>query len=259
VYGGRTREWVVVNEVLNQKFKSSARKHEYWGKYYGVWEKDKKQIYAHVLAAFKAAHDADPDAVLLLNDYHVEGVDPDESRPAGPHPDRPGSPRSYGTTYYYYWKPRMFRALAVWLQKKLRKAYGKEWVRQKFGVGFQMHVGIGRRKKKYLAWMVHENVKFYRRKGIPVYVTEIDVMGPEAKMRKIYRNLFAALVLGGCRSIHTWGMFDYTEAGKLHRCMFSETEGCKEVGPPYRKSSYYGAVTGILQARQLRDEIKKDS
>jgi len=130
-----------------------------------------------------------------------------------------------------------------------------------------------RERKKYLAYMLLENLKHYRKHRIPVYVTEIDLREPkaettpsewtQAEQYKLYRNLFAALVRGGCRSITAWGITDYHdnaegEHGVFRHCMFSNTQGCKEMGPPYRKRAHYGTVSGILHARSLGSELRKD-
>lgn len=82
--------YVVVNEVLNTRYhgaqenatpdKVYAREHPFWTAF-GVWDVDDEyrktkdtyqDIWDHVRFCFEVAHQTDPDAILILNDFNVE-------------------------------------------------------------------------------------------------------------------------------------------------------------------------------------------
>lgn len=63
-YRGQVRSWDVVNEPITDD--GSGMRDCHWSRRFGAD--------GYILRAFEQAHRADPDAVLFLNDYNLEGV-----------------------------------------------------------------------------------------------------------------------------------------------------------------------------------------
>jgi endo-1,4-beta-xylanase len=165
---GRISQWDVVNEALDDD--GTLRKNSPFtalGKGY-------------IADAFRAAHEADPNAQLFYNDYEAEGL---------------GDAKSEA----------MYQ-----LVKEL-----KESGAPLHGVGFQMHVEP---RQWPTAESIHKNLERFAALGLVVELTEIDVpVGelagtPQQKLeeqRRIAHDMIAACwALPACSGVTLWGLTD---------------------------------------------------
>jgi endo-1,4-beta-xylanase len=165
-YRGRVAAWDVVNEAvaddggLRATPFLAALGPDYLGK------------------AFRWAHEEDPDATLLYNDYGAEGD---------------GA-----------------KADAVFALLEDLVAEGVPV----HGVGLQMHVAAGQRPD---AAALADNVARLRGLGLDVMISEMDVRVAAVSedraerleaQRAIYRELAGACVAAGCVGVTTWGFTD---------------------------------------------------
>jgi endo-1,4-beta-xylanase len=167
-YRGRVYAWDVVNEALDDA--GDGLRPTLFLK--GLGE-------GYIAEAFRAAHEADPDALLFYNDYGCEGL--------GPKSDR------------QYALLRDLRAAGVPVH----------------GVGLQMHV-LARAAPK--PWDVAANVHRLAALGLRVHVSEMDVRvrelsgGPSVQLETqaaLYHDLLAAcLQERGVEAVTFWGFTD---------------------------------------------------
>jgi endo-1,4-beta-xylanase len=202
-YRGRVAAWDVVNEaLLDDGSWRPTPFHEALGEEY-------------VALAFAAAHDADPDAELLYNDYGAEGS---------------GA------------KADAVLQLVAGLQARGVPIHG---------VGLQMHVGYYGRPQ---AEAVRANVARLSALGLHVNISEMDVtirfLGGRdesaqlARQGQVYEDLIAAAVRGGAAAVTVWGLRDDQSwldalfgAGN-HALLFDER---------YQKKPAYRGVRAALQ------------
>lgn len=172
---GRVREWDVVNECLDDdqsvvwsdpdacNFRGSV--------WYNVIGED------FIEQAFRMAHEADPDALLFINDYDVEFM---------------GQPKA--EAYYNLVKRLVEKGVPI------------------HGVGFQCHFNSG-----YVdARKLQENIRRYRDLGLVCAVTELDIVqsdpsAPDAALQQAKDYcavLMAALSEDNCRTVLVWGLND---------------------------------------------------
>ncbi len=164
-YKGRIYAWDVVNEAVEED--GSARR-TFWLEKLGR---------GYLEEAFRAAHEADPQALLFYNDYGTEGIGP---------------------------KSDSVYALLADLKRRGVPVHG---------VGFQCHFEAGRAPKQA---DMEANFKRFAALGLKVHLTEVDVRvrvpqtSAGLKMQTdTYADLTrACLATPACEAIVMWGLTD---------------------------------------------------
>ncbi len=169
-YRGQVREWSVVNEPFTRQLHTFGL-HDWWADHVGSQE--------YIDKAFTWAHEADPNAKLLLNDFNDEGLN------------------QVSDTTYNYIKGMKERGVPI------------------DGVGLQMHIGgdVVPTKEEVI-----KNMQRFAALGVSVYVTEFDVnmqfvkgTEPERLQKEaaIYHDMVAACVQSKvCHSFAFLGITD---------------------------------------------------
>lgn len=170
-YKGRVQEWTVVNEPFTRA------KHMYgldnW------WQDQLGGGTEYIDDAFRWAHEADPSAKLILNDFYNE-TDTDVSR-----------------VMYAYIQGALARGVPI------------------HGVGMQMHIDTARAPSKEA---LIKNMQHFKELGVPVYITEFDINSNYLKegtkdVEQLEANVVAdvaraCIESGNCVSFTVFGMTD---------------------------------------------------
>jgi endo-1,4-beta-xylanase len=176
-YRGRVYAWDVVNEAVDPDQSNGLRKTVFL----------EKLGEGYIAEAFRFAHEADPDALLLYNDYGAESINSDP-----------------------YLKARSDRVY------RLVKELLAEGV-PIHGVGFQMHLNAWNYPKPA---DVAANVRRLAELGLKVNISEMDVRITEKELggtltqrlemqHRIYHNIIAACVKEqGFMAVTFWGFTD---------------------------------------------------
>jgi endo-1,4-beta-xylanase len=176
-FRGRVKEWIIANEVVTRNF--------WWT---GVdWYYTRLGL-SYVEDAFRWAHEADPDAVLILNDNNNE------------------APRD-----------KMTRAVIA-AEYDIVKNLVKKGV-PIGGVGMQMHLLFGRWNSTLVPKRADmtATMRKFGDLGVKIYVTELDIdltrrAGQADRFTfqaDLYRDVVAACLDSGfCADITTWGISD---------------------------------------------------
>lgn len=177
-YKGKVHEWIVVNELFHP-----------WEP--NFWQDKFRSDFNWVEKSFEWAHEADPRAKLILNDFGVEFP---------------------GYKLYIPDKDRRIFNLIRDLKDKGVPIHG---------VGFQMHLyGTDFLTQEQLETKVEalsQNIQKYRDLGVDVYVTEFDVRlngVPGSREERyelqgrIYGSLFKACLESGVKSFTIFGLVD---------------------------------------------------
>jgi endo-1,4-beta-xylanase len=175
-YKGKVKEWTVVNEVLSP--------YDFWGRNLGV---DSNWI----AKVFGWAHEADPDAKLILSDSKIE---------------IPGA-----STYNSDKNTKMLN-----LVQDLKASDAPI-----NGAGFQMHLNekdfLDQKQLDIKSNALKQNIINYEALGVDVFVTEFDlridgIPGSQADkfalQGKAYGSLFKACLDGGLKSFCVYGLID---------------------------------------------------
>jgi endo-1,4-beta-xylanase len=177
-YGDRVHQWTVVNEAFTRAQHVNGLR-DWWGDHIGL---------EYIEQSFVWAREADPDAVLILNDFGNEVANPVSDA--------------------------MFEALKAMKQKNVPID----------GLGMQMHIDGTKPPAKD---DVIANMERFGQLGLDVYVTEFDVNmndvpgsieEKEARQADIYHEMMRACVESPyCRSFSVLGLTDketwYNEMG----------------------------------------------
>lgn len=189
-YKGKVYAWDVVNEVVeNNSYRDS-----FWYKTIGP---------EYIEMAFRFAHEADPDALLFINDYQVEE-------------------ENLKSDFYY--------EIVTGLIENDAPIHG---------VGFQFHIDMN---SPFEMKSVYSNMKRFSEIGLLIDFTEIDVRmegePTEAKLAmqgKIYESLMdVALRMDNIQSYTLWGFTDKYSwipgffSGQGHGLMFDDEYNPKE-------------------------------
>jgi endo-1,4-beta-xylanase len=209
-YRGRVHGWAVVNEAIwgpeDRKGADSATwAHSIWSDILG---------HEYIERAFRVAHDADPEAVLIYNETGAESL--------GPKSD------------FVFAMAKDFRARDVPIG----------------AIGFQFHLDAA--KLPVLA-DVRANFERFAALGLTIQITELDVslahLDPQARERataenlqaKIYADVLATcLAVRACRSYTTFGFSDkyaWDELGDASPLLFDDV---------YRAKPAFFAVQSLL-------------
>ena len=211
-YRGRVHVWNVTNEVFDYNDSGRLRSaNTLWSRGIGP---------EYIDMAFRWAHEADPQAVLLLNEPDAEGLNP--------------------------------KSNAVYELVKAMRARGVPIS----GVGMQMHWGARQRVSAVsTAADVAANMKRLGDLGLEVYITEMDVpirepVTPEklAAQAQTYREIVGVcLDAANCKALIVWGLYDgdswFREPrfrGLAAPLLFDEA---------YRPKPAYRAIADLLNER----------
>jgi endo-1,4-beta-xylanase len=169
-FKGKAAQWDVVNEAFADGDSGELRKDSPFTALGPTFIDD----------AFRAAHEADPQAVLFYNDYEIE---------------RPGAPKTEGV----YRMVQRLKAAGVPIG----------------GVGFQMHVDP---RHWPSAEEIRQNFERFTALGVAVEITEMDVAVGEmqgdadqklAQQKALTHDIVAACVaVPGCTGVTFWGVTD---------------------------------------------------
>lgn len=172
---GRIREWDVVNECLDDE------QSIVWSNPNGY--KMRPSVWYDVIGeefleqAFRMAHEADPDALLYINDYGVEFM---------------GDPKA--EAYYNLVKKLVEKGTPI------------------DGVGLQCHLTTGQLNVKRLK----DNIRRYKDLGLKCIITELDITQADPKAddaAKRQAEDYCAAILGAlseenCPTVMIWGLCD---------------------------------------------------
>jgi endo-1,4-beta-xylanase len=207
-YKGKVHEWIVVNGALEDApGKGGGFRQDVFARKLGALN--------YVVEAFKTAHEADPDAVLILNESGAAGLNEKSNR------------------LYNFTKELLKRGAPV------------------HAVGFEMHFRHADRKPPDFPGIA-KNLQRFEALGVKIKFTETDVaMGDtEQELRgyaqsQIYRGIMdVCLGSKACDEVTFWGFTD------KHNWYADELED-KDEEPllfdvVYRKKPAYFAILGAL-------------
>jgi endo-1,4-beta-xylanase len=169
-YKGKIKEWTVVNEAFSRA-QHIYGLHDWWADHIGDQ--------SYIDESFRWAHQADPNAVLILNDFNNE------------------SANSISDTMFNYIKSAKARGVPI------------------DGIGMQMHIDGTRPPDKAA---VIANMQRFASIGVGVYVTEFDVNMADVKAKsaqknrqeaQIYYNMMRACIESpACHSFSILGITD---------------------------------------------------
>lgn len=207
-YAGRIQQWDVANEIFDD---SGALRTEQ-----NIWI---RELGPEIVAdAFRWAHEADPEALLFLNDYNVEGVNPKSD------------------AYYDLVRELLADGVPV------------------HGFSTQGHLST----RYGFPGDLEENLRRFDALGLQTAITELDVRmdlpdsgrpTPEQlRQQADYydRALSACLAVSGCNSFTIWGFTDKYSWVPV----FFEGEGSATVMTErfVRKPAFYALLAGLRDA-----------
>ncbi len=208
-YKGRVREYTVVNEAFSRKLVTGGN-HDWWGERLGT------EAYTDI--AFQEARKADPEAILILNDFGNE------------------KENEISNLMYDYIKDARDRGIPI------------------DAIGMQMHIdGATAASRQEVA----DNMRRFGELGVKVYITEFDVNmqgvfeEPEAEEQKqaqIYRDMLGACLDVGPDICPNFGML-----GLIDRQSWYSGIGATEANPLMFNNDYTPKAAFFA----LRDELQK--
>ncbi len=212
---GQLREWDVVNECLDDD------QSVVWSNPNGY--KMRSTVWYNVIGeefldqAFRMAHEADPDAMLYLNDYGVEFM---------------GDPKA--EAYYNLVKKLVEKGTPI------------------HGVGLQCHITTGQLNVKRLK----DNIRRYKDLGLKCIITELDIAQADpsaADAAKRQAEDYCALVMGAlseenCPTVMIWGLCDPDSWRENNPLLFD--------GSVKPKEAYY-AVHAALRVLANRTDVEE--
>lgn len=170
-YKGRVREYTVVNEAFTRKLRDKNLT-EWWGDRLG---------YEYIDKSFQWAREADPNAILILNDFDNEVEN------------------QYSDEMYMYTKDALARGIPI------------------DAIGMQMHLDGSRPPQKEA---VVKNMRRFANLGLKIYITEFDVNMHDLYLPKeqeyeiqarIYKDMMAACVEVGKAVCPNFGLLGLTD------------------------------------------------
>lgn len=172
---GKIREWDVVNECLDDDQSIVWSNPDAYKLRTSVWNEVIGEDF--IEQAFRAAHEADPDALLYINEYGAEFM---------------GQPKS--EAYFNLVKKLVGKGVPI------------------HGVGFQCHFNTGQIEARKLA----ENIRRYQQLGLQCAITELDIVQTDpsaADAAKQQADDYCAVVMAAlgeenCNTVLIWGLND---------------------------------------------------
>lgn len=192
-YKGKVREYTVVNEAFSRKLKTGGNL-DWWGERLG---------YDYIDTAFLAARKADPNAILILNDFGNE------------------TKGDISNLMYDYIKDAKARGIPI------------------DALGMQMHIsGTNAPSKEE----VMSNMKRFTELGVKIYITEFDVNmhdvqgsddEKDTKQAKIYSDMLGACLGVGANVCPNFGFL-----GLVDRQSWYNGIGLDDADPLLFRSDY---------------------
>ncbi|MDE6549659.1 MAG: endo-1,4-beta-xylanase, partial [Muribaculaceae bacterium] len=212
---GKLREWDVVNECLDDD------QSIVWSNPNGY--KMRSTVWYSVIGeefldqAFRMAHEADPDAILYINDYGVEFM---------------GDPKA--EAYYNLVKKLVEKGTPI------------------HGVGLQCHITTGQLNVKRLK----DNIRRYKDLGLKCIITELDIAQADPKAADAAQRqaedycavVMAALAEENCPTVMIWGLCDPDSWRENNPLLFD--------GSVKPKEAYY-AVHAALRTLANRTDVEE--
>lgn len=208
-YKGKVREYTVVNEAFSRKLLTGGN-HDWWGERLG---------YDYIDNAFRWAHAADPQAVLILNDFGNE------------------TEGEISNLMYEYVKAALQRGVPIQ------------------GIGMQMHIdatNVPERAK------VVANMKRFHDLGLKIYITEFDVNmhGLEKDKQQedeiqadIYGDLLGACLDAGADVCPNFGFLGLIDRQSWYRGIGLEDANPLLFNEDYSPKPAFFTVRTVLEAR----------
>ncbi|MEK7217234.1 MAG: endo-1,4-beta-xylanase [Chloroflexota bacterium] len=212
-YRGRIHAWNVVNEPFNVTDGSLLKGEEQiWTRLIGP---------EYIDMAFRWAHEADPQAVLLLNEYDAEGFN------------------GKSDAIYEFVKGMRARGVPI------------------HGVGMQTHWGVRERfpKQRFDLNTIAPNMKRLADLGLEVYITEMDVpvlkpATPEqlATQAQTYRQMLeVCLAASNCKALSVFGVYDGDSAAQDLR--FPTYDAPLLFDQAFRPKAAYDVLADVLRSK----------
>jgi endo-1,4-beta-xylanase len=206
-YKGKVREYTVVNEAFSRKLKTGGNL-DWWGEHLG---------YEYIDSAFTWAHQADPNAILILNDFGNE------------------TEGEISNLMYDYVKDAKARGIPI------------------DAVGMQMHISGNNAPSKE---KVVSNMRRFAALGVKIYVTEFDVnmhdtkgsdSEKDARQAEIYSDMLGACLEVGAKICPNFGFL-----GLVDRQSWYNGIGVDDADPLLFTSDYspkpaFYAIRSVLE------------
>jgi endo-1,4-beta-xylanase len=206
-YRGQVREWTVVNEAFTRKQHVKGLE-DWWG--------ERLEGTDYIDKAFVWAHEADPNSILLLNDFNNE------------------TKNSVSDAMYEYAKQALAHGVPI------------------SGIGMQMHLDGSNPPNKQ---DVIDNMKRFANLGLKVYVTEFDVNVHDLYLpdkqefeiqAKVYKDMLEACVEVGSDVCPNFGLLGITDKQSWYRGL-----GIRDANPlafdkDYNPKPAYFALRTVL-------------
>jgi len=178
-YRGRIQLWDVVNEAIKSACATAAScgyrdQSDPDPQLRSIWYGSiGPNPYSYIVKAFQRAQQADPQAILLYNDFGIETMNPKSD--------------------FLYTEVKRWRKEGAPIHV----------------IGFQAHVGVDFNGFQSFA----NNMKRFAKLGLDIYITELDVAVENStqygQQAEVYRRIVeTCLAQSRCKGIQTWGIAD---------------------------------------------------
>lgn len=212
---GRIREWDVVNECLDDDQSIVWSNPSGYKLRNSVWNDVIGEEF--IEKAFRMAHEADPDALLYINDYGVEFMGDAKSE-----------------AYFNLVKKLVDKGTPI------------------HGVGLQCHITTGQLNVKKLK----DNIRRYKDLGLKCIITELDITQADPKASDAAKRqaedycatIMAALSEENCPTVMIWGLCDPDSWRENNPLLFD--------GNVKPKEAYY-AVHAALRTLANRTDVEE--
>lgn len=208
-YKGQVREYTVVNEAFSRKLVTGGNR-DWWGERLG---------YDYIDNAFKWAKEADPNAILILNDFGNE------------------TEGDISNLQYEYVKSAKQRGIPI------------------DAIGMQMHISGNSAPSKE---DVVKNMKRFSELGVKVYVTEFDVNMHDVKQikededqlqAKIYGDMLGACIEVGPTVCPNFGFLGLTDRQSWYNGIGLHDAYPLMFDDDYNPKPAFFAVRGVLEKK----------
>ncbi len=209
-YKGKVREYTVVNEAFSRKLKTGGNR-DWWGE---------RLSEEYIDVAFKAAREADPNAILILNDFGNE------------------TEGEISNLMYDYIKQARERGIPI------------------DGLGMQMHLGGETAPSKE---DVIKNMRRFGELGVKVYVTEFDVNmhdvnkskdEEEQIQAKVYGDMLRACIEVGPEICPSFGFLGLTDRQSWYGGIGLEDADPLMFDDDYNPKPAFFEIRRVLQENQ---------
>jgi len=208
-YKGQVREYTVVNEAFSRKLLTGGNK-DWWGERLGE---------EYIDNAFRWARDADPNAILILNDFGNE------------------TEGDISNLMYDYIKAAKARGVPI------------------DGLGMQMHIDATNAPSKD---KVVSNMKRFNELGVKIYITEFDVNmhavknskeDEDQQQAKIYGELLEACLEVGAANCPNFGFLGLIDRQSWYRGIGLEDANPLLFNEDYSPKPAFFAIRNTLEKK----------